>query len=371
MSFVVLIFKNLLRQRVRTGLTILGISIGITTVVALGVITTGMKQTLSEMLSAGDADFMVAQNGASDFTFSTVTEDELQAITARDDVAWAHGFLWHVVPVGSNAYFVLAGVEPADLAESPPESVQGALLQPGAPDDIMLGEGAATNLGASIGDMVTIDQHTFHVVGIFRTGATLQDSGAFTSLETVRALANKPDVLTGISVKLRPGGDVEQVAAEIEAASSQVTTLLSIDDFGKVDQGMEIMDALNLAVSVLAVGIGAIGVMNTMIMSVYERTREIGILRAVGWSGQRILRMIVTESLLLCAVAAGVGLLLGVLATRALLTIETIQAFLEPTYTAEILLRAIMVAVVVALVGAIYPAFRAVRLTPMEALRHE
>jgi putative ABC transport system permease protein len=81
--------------------------------------------------------------------------------------------------------------------------------------------------------------------------------------------------------------------------------------------------------------------------------------------------MIVTESLLLCAVAAAVGLLLGILATRALLTIETIQAFLEPEYTPGILLRAVLVAVLVALVGAIYPAIRAVRLTPMEALRHE
>jgi putative ABC transport system permease protein len=117
--------------------------------------------------------------------------------------------------------------------------------------------------------------------------------------------------------------------------------------------------------------IGAIGVMNTMIMSVFERTREIGILRAVGWRGSRILRMIVLESLGLCLVAAGVGVGLGILASRAILVVPAISAFLDPEYATDVFVRALAVAVVVALVGAIYPALRAVRLSPMEALRHE
>ena len=148
-------------------------------------------------------------------------------------------------------------------------------------------------------------------------------------------------------------------------------TISDVDEYGKVDQGIEFLDAANLAISVLAVGIGAVGVMNTMVMSVLERTREIGILRAVGWSGRRILRMIIGESLLLCLVAAGVGAGLGVLATRAILLIDTVRTLLEPQYTLDIFIRGLVVAVGVALLGALYPALRAVRLTPMEALRYE
>jgi putative ABC transport system permease protein len=139
----------------------------------------------------------------------------------------------------------------------------------------------------------------------------------------------------------------------------------------EVDQGIEAIDGLNLAISLLAVGIGAIGVMNTMVMSVFERTREIGILRAVGWRGRRVVRMIVGESIAVCLIAFVVGLGLGALATEAVTLVPAIGAVLEPAYTVAVMVRALVVALVVALVGAAYPAIRAARLLPMEALRHE
>ncbi len=181
----------------------------------------------------------------------------------------------------------------------------------------------------------------------------------------------KTNVVTAVYITAESGADPAALAQSIEDDFDNLATISDVGEYGKVDQGVEFLDAANLAISVLAVGIGAIGVMNTMIMSVLERTREIGILRAVGWSGTRILRMIIGESLILCVFAAAVGAALGVLATRAILMIDLIRNLLEPQYPLEIFLRALAVAVVVALLGAIYPAFRAVRLTPMEALRYE
>jgi len=371
MSFIALIIKNLVRQRIRTGLTVLGISIGITTVVALGVVTSSLKESAGEIIRLGEADFMVAQEGAADLTFSIVSDEDATALTEYPDVARAEGVLMHVVHVGSNPFFFLMGRDAAGLAASPPSSMEGRLLAPDAIDEVMLGSRAADQLDAKIGDTVTIEDSSFRVVGTYQTGSLWQDSGAYAPLATVRDISAKSDVVTAVYITVQPGVDAAAVAAGVEDDFENLVTIADVGEFGKVDQGVEFMDAANLAISVLAVGIGAIGVMNTMIMSVMERTREIGILRAVGWSGRRILRMIIGESLFLCAVAAALGAALGVLATRAILLIDMVRNLLEPQYTLDIFIRGLVVALVVALLGAIYPALRAVRLTPMEALRYE
>lgn len=184
-------------------------------------------------------------------------------------------------------------------------------------------------------------------------------------------MTRKPGVITTALVRMTPGTDPEQLERSIERAQPEVAVIRNQSQYSEVDQGFQMIDAMNLAISLLAVGIGAIGVMNTMVMSVFERTREIGVLRAVGWDGGRILRMVVGESLILCVIAMFVGSLLGVLATRAVLLSKTVSSFLEPEYTAAVFGKALLVAIVVALAGAAYPTYRAIRLTPMEALRHE
>lgn len=371
MTFFALILKNLVRQKTRAGLTMLGIGIGITTVVALGVITGGLKTTTGEIIRTAGADFMVAQEGAADMSFSTVSEDQWAAVEAQPGVERAVGALFHITQAGSNPYFVILGVRPDDMDALGLVLTAGSYPAPGDPDAILLGEGGASNLGASVGETVTIDDRAFRVAGIYQSPSLWQESGAFASLSTTQAMASKPGVVTAVFVRVAAGSEVATVRAAIESAQPQLVTIADVDEISEVDQGIELLDAANLAISVLAVGIGAIGVMNTMVMSVFERTREIGIFRAVGWSGRRIFRMIIGESLLLCVVAGVIGSLAGVLASRAVLLIPTVRSLLQPQYTPDIFIRAFAVAVIVALAGAAYPALRAVRMSPMEALRHE
>jgi putative ABC transport system permease protein len=235
----------------------------------------------------------------------------------------------------------------------------------------MLGSRAASDLGVDVGSTVTLLGRPFAVVGVYRGDMPLFDGGAYAALETVQQLTHREGFVTALYVKAKPGTDPAAVAAAIEASSDTVTTVSSVEEYGKVDQGVEAIDAANFAISLLAVLIGAVGVTNTMIMSVFERTREIGILRALGWRSGRIMRMIVGESLLLCLAAAAVGIALGILATRALMLVPAIESFLEPQYSAGLFLKAFAVGVGVGIAGALYPAARAVRLSPMEALRHE
>jgi len=371
MSFLSLVFRNLFRQRMRTTLTVVGIAVGITIVVALGSITGGVRETVGGWLRVGSSDFVVARRGSADFSLSTVTEREWSQVAAMDGVERATGILLRVTRHGSNPYFILNGVRPAQLAEAPPELVAGRLPALGSTHEVILGAGAAGDTGADVGSTVTIDEERFDVVGVYRSDDAVTNAGAYAPLATVQEIARTPGIVTAVWVAAEDGTDPTALASAIEADIPTLTTLSKVDDFGKVDQGIAIMDALNLAVSTLAIVLGAIAVMNTMIMAVFERTREFGILRAVGWRGSRIMRLVLTEALLLCLVATVVGTALGVLATRGVMLIEAVQGVLEPTYTLDVFLRAVLIAAAVGLAGALYPAYRAVRLSPMEALRHE
>jgi putative ABC transport system permease protein len=371
MTFFSFVVRNIARQRMRTILTVVGIAVGITTVVALGAVAGGLRATAGAMLKTGDADFIVAQKGSADLTFSALSLNDWKAVEGRPDVERATGLLMYVSKVGSNPYFALLGVKPEQLALAPPGLVRGRMLAAGHHGEILLGRRAAADLGADVGETVGLLGRRFTVVGVYRGDMPLFDGGGYAPLDEVQRLTHKEGLVTALYVKVRAGADPARVATAIEAASEAVTTVSSVDEYGKVDQGVEAIDAANLAISLLAVLIGAVGVTNTMIMSVFERTREIGILRAIGWRSSRIMRMIVGESLLLCLLAAVIGIALGVLATRALLLVPAIETFLEPQYTPGLFLKAFLVGVGVGIAGALYPAVRAVRLSPMEALRHE
>jgi putative ABC transport system permease protein len=371
MSMSALILKNLVRQRMRSLLTVLGISIGITTVVALGAIVGGIKAAAGEILQAYGSDFLVAQAGASDLSFSIVGEEEWAAVEARPDVERAIGALFHVSRQGSNPFFITVGIRPDDIEFTRVDLREGRTFDETGTHEIMLGERAANELDAALGDELTIDEEVFTVVGIYRSDNLWSNAGAFAPLATMQEIAGRPGYVTALFVSVAEGADPSTVANAIEEEMETLAAVENVEQYSEVDSGIAIMDAVNLAISALAVGIGAIGVMNTMAMSVFERTREIGVLRAVGWSGRRIVRMIVGESLFLCLLAAVAGSLLGVLASRAVVLIPAVRSLLEPTYGIDLFVRALVVAMLVALAGAAYPVFRAIRLTPMEALRHE
>ena len=369
MSFATLIVRNLVRHRMRSLLTMVGIGIGITTVIALGAITSGLKASSQELAHIGGADFMVAQKGAADMTFSTLEEDDVAIVRGVEGIGHAWGGLLLVSRVGSNPFFFTWGMEPDALAGMGLRLTAGRLPKDGS--EILLGDAAARSLGAAPGETVEIEGRRFVVVGIHDATARLEASGAYAPLPAVQEAARKPGVLTAIHVVVAEAATVETVKRSVEEASTRFAAISTADDFAQIDQGLELLDAANLAISLLAIVIGAIGVMNTMIISVFERTREIGILRAVGWRGSRVVRLVMGESLALCLLGAVGGILLGVGATRLVTLVPAIGSVLAPAYPTDLFVRGVVIALGVALVGALYPAVRAVRLSPMEALRHE
>ena len=123
--------------------------------------------------------------------------------------------------------------------------------------------------------------------------------------------------------------------------------------------------------ALIALIIGAVGVLNTMIMSVFERTREIGILRAIGWRKSRVVRLILYESLLLSVVGAVVGIGSAVLLTHALTWWPLVNGIIRGDVAPIVMIQGFFIALAVGLLGGAYPAYRGAYLLPTEALRHE
>lgn len=374
MSFLLFILSNLLRQKIRTALTVIGISIGITAVVALGIITKSALSATGQLLTAGGSDFSIGRAGSSDLSFSILTQDDVEDVAAYEEVEHVTPVLLAFARVEGNPFFAQIGIRPKDLDFFEVPVVEGRRLAEDGTREAMLGDQAARDLSVGVGDRVVMRQEpeeAFTVVGVYDSGQTYLDGGALLPLEELQEIENKTGLYTLLYVRARPGVDIEALTGRIEAENPGLATLVEVSDVGEVDQGLEILDAVNLAITGLAVFIGGIAVMNTMVMAVFERTREFGILRAVGWRTRRILQMVIGESLALCLIAAVVGSLVAVLLTRLIVLVPTIRSFISPEYAPDVFLRGVAVGVGVALLGAIYPAYRAASFSPAQAIRYE
>ena len=235
-------------------------------------------------------------------------------------------------------------------------------------NEVILGEIYANDNNYSVGDSIEVDHEDFEVVGIYETGDQNMAGGVFTSISKVGVLMDDEDSISNIYVKVNKGEDVQTVADRIDNQyGDNITTVTSVMEMTQMADMLNMLQASTWAISLLAIVVGGLGIINTMLMSVFERTREIGVLKAVGWSNKKILTMIVGESLVITIVSAIIGSLIGFLAC----TILGPQIGIEPLFTPKIFIQAFSIAIIVGIIGGIYPAIKAVRLPPTEALRYE
>ncbi len=374
----------------------MGIAIGIMVIVALGMVTGGLKASTTSTLNAGAAEINVMQTGSSSIGSGRINESrvvDLQNISGVKETAGvlkatntsasgssvgtsstaASGTSQGMGSGGPTSMggLSITGMDPGKLSLAGIENVNGALYANGSTNEVIIGKTASTNLEKNVGDTLNLFGNEFTITGIFETGSFITDAGVFMSLSALQNITSNNGTVSTIAVKINDNSNSTEVSKSIETTyPNELSTTTAAAMEGRMNNALSTIDTANWAISLLAIIIGGVGVVNTMVMSVFERTREIGVLKAVGWKERRILGMILGESVVLTLIAAVVGTILAVIGVVALLSVY-FGGTIEPSFAPDIFLRAFVVAFAVGIIGGLYPAYRASRLSPTEALRYE
>jgi len=378
MHFFTFLLKNLFRRPARSLLTIVGLAVAVGAVVALVGVATGFENDFVNVYHSRDLDIVVQRAGASAERQNRMLPDDLEEpISQVKGVRQvAGGLLETMASFDGNDYIktLINGWKPGCLYFDALKMISGRKLNADDKRQIMLGRILAANAGKKVGDTVSLfgGRATFTVVGIYDSPIVYENGGAVVLLSELQDVANKPGQISGFTVSAEKPIDqagIEELCKRIEAINPKVVKATPSDSFVKDVQQIKVSHAVAWSISAIALVIGAIGMLNTMIMSVFERTKEIGTLRAIGWRRSRIMRMVIGESILLSVAGAIMGSLAALVMVRLLTQLPVAANFIRGNIDPAVFAQGFLVAILVGVLGAIYPALWSANLLPTEALR--
>ncbi|MHC4611142.1 MAG: ABC transporter permease [Planctomycetota bacterium] len=390
--------RNLKANFVRSILAILGIVIGVGTVIAaVGVIEGATRDWLTDMQKVG-SNVMWVRPGASRVhgrVFSMVKPldpEDVDEILAEPRVAAAAPEIQGGSQVkfrNKNEFALVVGTRPEFCDVFSYHAEDGRVLTQsehiGARHVAMLGYDLAEKLFETrnpVGEEIRIGRESFDVVGVMKekglVGFADFDMQVYIPILRAKAMF-RPRSLSQISVRGIEQGDQEETKAAVASVLRRTHRLQlgEDDDFSVITQKelfeqfsklTRIWQAVFFAISGISLVVGGFGIMNIMLVSVTERTREIGVRMAVGAQRGDILTQFLAESSMICIVGAPLGILLGWMLNG---VVEANLAPLKPVLAPQIVMIAVGVAIATGIISGLYPAWRASRLDPVEALRYE
>jgi putative ABC transport system permease protein len=383
--YLTLAWRYLSGRKMRTILTTLAIAIGVMILSGLSSLLPTMMQAFRQnMLSAaGEVDITIGHVSGSPFSPSV-----LEVVRSTEGVARAGGLLRQAVllPTTETAGLRVNSVtvvglelEPAHQTRSYPLA-EGRWLEPGDADVVVIPASLAEQLGLKVGDAFILPaaegQIRLRIVGTVHTVALPGAEEVYMPLETAQRVLNLKGYINGIEVLVEAGQDREAVKKRLlERLGAGYSTVLP--EFGQEFMtSMEIGEKFFQVIGILALIMGGFIIFNTFRTVVAERRYDIGLLRAIGATRRSVLRLILTESLVQGVLGTAAGLAAGYLlavATLALLR-PVARDFLrmelgEPIFSLTNLLTAICMGIGVTIIGGLWPALSAARVTPLDALR--
>jgi len=383
----------------RAALTMLGVIIGVAAVITMLALGTGAQRAVEQQLEALGANVVTVTTGMR-FAQGVAREQQVLTTDDADAVRTDARNVAAVSPEQSSRQQVKLGNRNLNLSivgtTQDHAVVNGFVLQAGrmltATDDAsrrrvaVLGGEVAEQLQATaeslVGRTILLKSLPFEVVGVYRkkgaVGPGNPDDDVYIPISTSRYRVTGNDRVQNIAVQVAPGVELAQAMVEIERVIRREHGLApgADNDFAVVDrkqflatqqQTTQILGFLLAGIAGVSLVVGGIGIMNIMLVTVTERTREIGIRKALGATRLDILTQFLAESVVLCVLGGLLGMLLGTAAARALAHFAGWQTYV----TLDSLLLASAFSAAVGIVFGLWPARRAAGLDPIEALRHE
>ena len=389
------LLRNLVRWKVWTTLTIVGVTVGIWALVVMG----SMANKIGALVEGGSTyyeDKIIvsdATNPAFGFGFTPMplgTVDEIRAVPNvavvvpevqmlfdPDDSGAGFGLPDFIVGSVAGAY---EGRETFEL-----KAAQGRLLsaEDEGSDVVVLGADMARKFDKQAGDTIDIRDREFSIVGVLEPTLTAPDTTAVLPLEAAQRLLaeNAPlavrqvfgagQLASQFVVYPEAGTDIAALASAIEQQIDQVQTITGAEFDEQIGSAVALFNAIILGVALISLIVGGLSVINTMAMSVAERTREIGIKRTIGASRTRIMREIVSEAGIMGLIGGLAGLTLGAVVVVLANEVGRSSGTILFDLTYQTAVQALVFSTVLGMLAGLIPAWNAARLDPVEALRYE
>lgn len=363
-------FRNLWRRPTRTLITASGIGIGVGFIISMISIVDGFIITFNQIAGAGQMDLLAEQANASDMSFSEIDERTAIQISGQPEVEGVSKMLLGFSTAPGLPYFVIYGADPAEEYVTHYRVREGRMFE--RDGEIIIGRFAANGLKKTVGENLRLSGATYKIVGIFENGSPFEDAGGLISYKDAQQLFNKPHKMSFLGIKLKP--EYRDRAGEITEKFMDMYPDIMVtrsSEFAESLNDMATTYAMLDVIILLTIVVGGIVMTNAMLMSVFERTQEIGLLRALGWRRRRVIRMVIGEAIALSALSSILGFAIGVGLNCLILLEPTMGMFLSPLYSPNLFLEVFLLTVALGAVGGLYPAWRAANLRPIEALRYE
>ncbi len=369
------ILRNMARRKLRTTLTIVGIVIGILALTVMGSMSEYFNTLIDNAVNLLGNNIVVSPK-SNDFESILTTTDERKVrriAGVKDVIPVANDTIEEFDAVSFGIPDIIYAVPAEDSGTLFPTVTlkKGRWLQRGDEYEAVVGAQLAKKRNLDLGSTIRYRDHDLVVVGMMNETQTTPDSIAMVELNTVRRLVKAPEMIAGMYVVPENPAFIDTIAKSIRDNVDNVQVFTPKEAAAQAQQSLAVFNVILVGGAVLAVFVGGLAVINTMIMSVNERRHEIGLKKAVGASDGEIVREFLIEAAVIGLLGGTIGLFLG-WSLAGLLNVVTAQAMGGSSIfnvTPRLMAIAIGFAVVLGMIAGLYPAWSAARLDPVKALR--